>query len=113
MAGLDDIRDVSRSKVHAQFALSAIVTARDGSPVGNAQVRLHLADSRPFGDLDREGFGLMIEGKIQLVFDLEELEPQEGYVVDFGRGRVYQVEGVIDMKDRTRYVRCSAVEKKA
>ena len=31
-------------------------------------------------------------------------------VVDFGRGRVYQIDHIIDTKQRTRYPRCVASE---
>lgn len=112
MAGnLDTIRDRSRSAVHARFALPAIVKDREGLTVGNAGVRLHLADSRAFADLDREGFAFSLEGKTLLVFDAEEMEPFKGFVVDFGRGRVYTIEHVQDTKTHNRYLRCIAVEK--
>ena len=112
MAGnLDNIRDKSRALVHAQFALPAIVSLPDGSPVGNAQVRLHLADSRPFADLDREGYAFNVEGKTMLVFDTEDFMPAEKQVVNFSRGRVYYIEHIVDNLDRTRYPRCVATEK--
>jgi hypothetical protein len=112
MAGnLDQIRDASRAAVHAQFALLAIIRDSEGLAIGEAHVRLHLADSRPFGDLDREGFVFAVEGKNMLVFDQQEWVPQDNQVVDFGRGRVYLIEHVQDEKTRTRYPRCVAVEK--
>ena len=47
MAGnLDDIRDQSRAAIHAKFALPAVISSSEGSAIGNAHVRLHLADSR-------------------------------------------------------------------
>lgn len=111
MAGnLDTHRDASRAAVHAQFALPAIVYTLEGALVGNAKVRLHLADSRAFGDLDREGYAFAIEGKTLLVFDSEEFKPGDGLKVDFGRGRVYAIDHVIDKTDRTRYPRCIASE---
>ena len=111
MAGnLDEIRDTARAAVHAQFALPAVVSDSEGSPIGAAGVRLHNTDSRAFGDLDREGFAFSLEGKTLLVFDSLEWEPAEKQIVDFGRGRVYQIEHVIDTKQRVRYPRCIATE---
>lgn len=112
MAGnLDAIRDTARAAVHAQFALPAIIYNFEGVALGPAHVRLHLADSRPFGDLDREGFAFSIEGKTLLVFDQNEWAPSDTQIVDFGRNRVYQIEHVMDEKSRTRYARCVAVER--
>ena len=111
MAGnLDEIRDASRAAVHAQFALPAVIADSEGSPIGAAAVRLHNTDSRAFGDLDREGFAFSIEGKTLLVFDSLEWGPADNQIVDFGRGRVYQIDHVIDEKQRTRYPRCVASE---
>ena len=111
MAGsLDDIRDKSRAAIHARFALPAVISSSGGSAIGTAGVRLHRADSRAFGDLDREGFAFEVEGKNVLVFDRDEWEPQHQQIVDFGRGRVYQIDHVIDEKKRTRYPRCVASE---
>ena len=111
MAGnLDEIRDASRAAVHAQFALPAVIADSEGSPIGAAAVRLHNTDSRAFGDLDREGFAFSVEGKNLLVFDALEWQPAYQQVVDFGRGRVYQIDHVIDEKQRTRYPRCVASE---
>lgn len=111
MAGnLDDIRDAARAAVHAKFALPAIIASSDRSPIGTAHVRLHNDDSRAFGDLDREGFALSVEGKTILVFDKLEWTPVYQQVVDFGRGRVYQIDHIIDTKQRTRYPRCVASE---
>ena len=111
MAGnLDEIRDASRAAVHAQFALQAVIANSEGSPIGAAAVRLHNTDSRAFGDLDREGFAFSIEGKTLLVFDSLEWEPMDNQIVDFGRGRIYQIEHVIDTKQRVRYPRCIATE---
>ncbi len=111
MAGnLDDIRDQSRAAIHAKFALPATISASGGSAIGTAHVRLHLADSRAFGDLDREGFAFSVEGKTLLVFDAEEWGPAYQQIVDFGRGRVYQIDHVIDEKRRSRYPRCVASE---
>lgn len=113
MAGnLDRIRDASRAAVHAQFALPAVVLSRDGSAIAAAQVRLHNSDSRAFGDLDREGFAVTLEGKTLLVFDADEHSPVANQIVDFGRGRVYNIEEIIDDKRRTRYQRCLATETK-
>lgn len=111
MAGnLDDIRDAARAAVHAKFALPAVIASSERSPIGIAHVRLHNDDSRAFGDLDREGFAFSVEGKTILVFDKLEWEPVYQQVVDFGRGRVYQIDHIIDTKQRTRYPRCVASE---
>lgn len=111
MAGnLDDIRDGSRAAVHAKFALPAVISS-DGSTIGEAHVRLHSADSRAFGDLDREGFAFSVEDKHLLIFDLDEFTPERKHVVDFGRGRVFTIDHIIDNKARSRYARCVASEK--
>ncbi len=111
MAGtLDDIRDRSRAAIHAKFALPAIISDSEGSAIGPAHVRLHQADSRAFGDLDREGFALTVEGKNLLVFDTSEWVPKYRQRVDFGRGRVYVIDHVMDEVTRTRYPRCIASE---
>lgn len=111
MAGnLDEIRDAARAAVHAKFALPATVADSEGSTIGTAHVRLHNDDSRAFGDLDREGFALSVEGKTILVFDSLEWEPEYQQIVDFGRGRVYQIDHIIDNKQRVRYPRCVASE---
>lgn len=111
MAGnLDNIRDAARAAVHAKFALPAVIAAPDRSPIGTAHVRLHSDDGRAFGDLDREGFAVSVEGKTVLIFDALEWVPMYQQVVDFGRGRVYQIDHVIDTKQRTRYPRCVASE---
>lgn len=110
MAGnLDDIRDGSRAAIHAKFALPAVVSS-GGSTIGPAHVRLHSADSRAFGDLDREGYAFSVEGKHILVFDTEEFVPQYKQQVDIGRGRVYVIDHIFDNKDRNRYVRCVVSE---
>lgn len=110
MAGnLDDIRDQSRAAIHAKFALPAIVS-REGIEIGNVHARLYNADSRAFGDLDREGYAFSLEGKNVIVFDTQEWTPAEQQVVDFGRGRIYVIDTVIDNLDRVRYPRCIASE---
>lgn len=113
MAGnLDEIRDSSRAAVHEQFMLPVIVYGSEGSPLSEVHARLHAADSRPFGDLDREGYAFEIEGKNIAVFDEVEWAPQEGQILDFGRGRIYHIDHVIDNKIRTRYQRCILTEAK-
>lgn len=110
MAGnLDTIRDDARAKVHAQFALSAVIRNQEGSAIGTASVRLHRADGRAFGDLDREGYAFQIEGKIMLVFDSVEHNPARAQVVDFGRGRVFSIDAVL-REAGERYVRCTVTE---
>ena len=109
MAGLDEIRDASRAAIHAKFALPAIVSV-EGVAVGNAGVRLYNTDSRAFGDLDREGYAFLLEGKTMLVFDTQEWVPDNTQTIDFGRGRVYRIENVIDDLSRVRYARCVVAE---
>ena len=93
MAGsLDDIRDQSRAAIHAKFALPAIISNSEGSAIGTAGVRLHRADSRAFGDLDREGFAFSVEGKNLLVFDAH-FRPEE-YAAHAGWGHSTWADGV-------------------
>lgn len=111
MAGLDEIRDSSRAAIHAKFALPAIISI-EGVAVGAAGVRLYNTESRSFGDLDREGYAFSLEGKNVLVFDVQEWVPDDTQDVDFGRGRVYHIDNVIDDLKRVRYARCVASEVK-
>lgn len=112
MAGnLDNIRDQSRASVHAQFALPAIIRDQTGEAIGTASVRLHRANSRPFGDLDREGFAFTIEDRIVVIFDSVEHMPARNQVVDFGRGRVFNIDAVTP-NNGDRYVNCIVTESK-
>lgn len=110
MAGnLDVIRDAARLAIHRQFALPAIVLSAGGSAIGEAHVRLHSADSRAFGDLDREGYAFSLEGKTVLVFDTQEFQPAKNQKVNLGRGRFFNIEHRMPGKGE-RFVRCIAVE---
>lgn len=96
---LDDIRDASRASVHAQFAIPAVVTPVDESlPQVPVTARLHRDLKKPFGDLDREGFAMVIEQHNQVVFDVREWQtthstwrPKRGDAIDFGRGRTFEL----------------------
>lgn len=88
---LDDIRDASRAAVHAMFSLPAVVSSPDGVTQVPITARLHRDLRKPFGDLDREGFALVIEQYNQVIIDREEWEPQSGWKIDFGRGRVFRL----------------------
>lgn len=89
--GLDAIRDKARAAVHSQFALPATVTSPEGTTQLQVTARLHLQSRKPFGDLDREGFAMVMESHNEVIFDTEEWDPVRNWVIDFGRGRVYVV----------------------
>jgi hypothetical protein len=109
--GLDEIRDASRALVHEQFSLPAVATSPDGSvEVPGLRVRMHRDLKKAFGDLDREGFAMVIEEYNQLIFDREEWEPVRGYVIDFGRERKFEMDHALDDKGQ-RYVRWQVVFK--
>lgn len=107
---LDDIRDASRAAVHSQFALPAVATSPDGiTTVAGLTIRLHRDIRKPFGDLDREGFALMIESHNQVIVDTEEWVPMWNWILDFGRGRVFVIVNV-EQFNGERYVRCNVTE---
>lgn len=107
---LDEIRDASRAAVHSQFALPAVATSPDGlTTVPGLTIRLHRDIRKPFGDLDREGFALMIESHNQVIVDTEEWMPAWNWVLDFGRDRVFQIVNVEKLKGE-RYLRCTVTE---
>lgn len=66
--------------------------------------RLHRNVRKPIGDLDREGFALVIEQGNGIIIDRQEWEPAENWVIDFGRDRVFNLDTIDDDKGE-RYVR--------
>lgn len=86
---LDTIRNASRAAIHAQMALAATARSPDGSVEVPVVARLHLDSTRPFGDLDREGFMLQVEMYSQVIIDRQEWEPERNWILDFGQGRVF------------------------
>ena len=112
MAGnLDDIRDQSRAAIHAKFALPAVISDSGGSAIGTAHVRLHLADSRAFGDLDREGFAQVIEDVNRMIFLTAEAKPERKGVVEMDDGRQYVIDTVQPSLDGLT-VSCDVASKK-
>lgn len=87
--GLDEIRDAARAAIHGQFSLPAVVRSPDGLSEIAVVARLHRDLKKPFGDLDREGFALVIEQFNQVIFDREEWDPKKNWIVDFGRERKF------------------------
>lgn len=106
---LDDIRDASRAAVHAEFALPAVATSPDGAQSIAINARLHREIKKPFGDLDREGFALMIESYNQIIIDTVEWVPKKNWKIDFGRGRVVNIDN-IDIVRGERYTKCQVSE---
>lgn len=107
--GLEEIRDQARAQVHGFFALPAMVfppTGGSGIPV---TARLHRNTRKPFGDLDREGFAMVIEMSNAAIFDTAEWTPQPNWQVDFGRGRRFTVLNP-ELEAGERYVRVTLVE---
>lgn len=102
--GLDEIRDRARAQVHAQFALPAVVRSPDGLSQVSLRARLHRNVRKPIGDLDREGFALVIEQANGIIVDREEWEPVKHWVIDFGRDRVFTIDTIEGDKGE-RYVR--------
>lgn len=104
--GLDEIRDAARAAIHGQFSLPAVVRSADGLSEIPCVVRLHRNVRKPIGDLDREGFALVIEMSNIVIFDREEWDPigDAGWTVDFGRDRKFEI-GTVHDDDGERYPR--------
>lgn len=102
--GLDEIRDRARAQVHAHFAIPAVVRSPDGLSEVPVHARLHRNVRKPIGDLDREGFALVIEQSNGVIFDRLEWEPKKHWIIDFGRDRVFSLDTLDDDKGE-RYVR--------
>ena len=102
--GLDEIRDRARAQIHEQFSLPAVVRSPDGRVEVPVNARMHLNIRKPFGDLDREGFAMVIEEASGIVIDRQEWEPQRGWSIDFGRDRVFTLDVSGDTKAE-RYAR--------
>lgn len=92
MAGWSELRAQARATVHETFALAGSYLPPGGAgPALFVWVRWHNGAIR-HGDLDREGYGQVMEGTHRLVFDTSQVEPErnarvtvEGadYYVDF------------------------------
>jgi hypothetical protein len=109
---LDEIRDQARSLIHEAFTVPATVTSPDGlTVVPNISARLHRDLRKPFGDLDREGFAMVLEFTNQVIFDRTEWEPVKRWSVDFGRGRVFVIDNIIS-ESSERYVKTEVSEKR-
>ena len=109
--GLEEIRDRARAQIHDHFTVAAVVRSPDGSVAVNVGARLHIDSKKPFGDLDREGFAIVIEEYNQVIFDRLQWEPVKGWNVDFGRGRIYTLTNSLNAKS-ARYAKYEMVEKK-
>lgn len=105
--GLDAIRDKSRQTIHGAFSLSASAISPDNlKRFDNLNIRLHRDLKKPFGDLDREGFALVIEYWNQVIIDRTEWEPQRNWVLDFGRGRVFRIKEIVSESEE-KFVKCN------
>jgi ribulose bisphosphate carboxylase small subunit len=109
---LDEIRDQARASIHEAFTVPATVRSPDGlTEVTDIGARLHRDLRKPFGDLDREGFALVMEFTNQVIFDRQQWEPVKNWTVDFGRGRVFNIDNIIS-ESSERYVRTEVSEKR-
>lgn len=92
---LDDIRDAARAVIHGEFALPATIRNADESSeiMTEVPIRFHRDARRPFGDLDREGFALVIDTYNIVIIDRTNWPiPLRKYVLDFGRNRKVRLE---------------------
>ena len=106
----DELRDRTRATVHDFFSLPAVARSPDGgTTLENINVRLHRNLRKPFGDLDREGFALVMEMHNQVIVDRTEWYPLKNWTLDFGRGRVFNIDN-IDPESEERFVRCVVTE---
>lgn len=98
----------ARLAVHRQFAVSATYTAPGvgASPV-QADVRLHTRIAR-FGDLDREGYGQVVEDINRVHFLQEQVTPATRGVIEFEDGRKYRVE-IVEPPTDDLIVSCDVV----
>lgn len=107
---LDAIRDQARATVHAGFALDAVARSHDGAlVVPDLRIRLHRDVKKPFGDLDREGFALLMESHNEIIVDTDQWVPKRHWHVDFGRGRVVNIDVVVAVAGE-RYWKCMVSE---
>lgn len=102
---LDDIRDSARAQVHAEFALPAVALSDDGLQTVAINARLHRDIKKAFGDLESEGFALMVESHNEIIVDTREWVPRRMWTVDFGRGRVVFIDTVVTVHG-DRYWKC-------
>jgi hypothetical protein len=114
MGNWNEVRKRARAVVHDAFSLPALFSSKDGSVIdAPVNVRLHNKLER-FGDLDREGYARVIENVNQIVFDSEEVAPQEGTLtfsfVD-EPALVYRVVNVLEAPDGSRFVPTEVVRK--
>jgi hypothetical protein len=106
----DELRDRTRATVHDYFSLPAVARSPDGgTTLENVNIRLHRNLRKPFGDLDREGFALVMEMHNQVIVDRTEWYPLKNWTLDFGRGRVFNIDN-IDQESEERFVRCVVTE---
>ena len=98
----------ARLAVHRQFAVSATYTAPGvgASPV-QVEVRLHNRIAR-FGDLDREGYGQVVEDINRIHFLQCEVTPATRGVIEFEDGRKFRIEIVEPPTDNV-IVSCDVV----
>lgn len=109
--GLDQIRDAARAAVHDQFTVPATVRSPDGLvEIPDIGARLHRDLKKPFGDLDREGFALVMEYMNQVIFDRVQWPGvAKNWEVDFGRGRVFTIVNIVS-ESSERYVKTEVTE---
>lgn len=107
--GLEEIRDKARADIHGHFAIPATVTLPGTSNTVTVTARLHRNLRKPFGDLDREGFALVIEQYNQVIFDKFEWTPVDKAIIDFGRERVFRLSDTLSDRADDRYVKMEMV----
>lgn len=106
----EEAREATRAIVHDFFSLSAVPRSHDGSTILPAiNVRLHRNLRKPFGDLDREGFALVMELQNQVIIDREEWFPLRNWLLDFGKHGQFNIDVVNDEAEE-RFVPCVVSE---
>ena len=78
--------------IHRHFAVPALYTAPDASPV-RVHVRHHTRVVQ-YGDLDREGYAQVVQDVNQIIFLTCEADPVKRGVVEFDDGSQYIIDTV-------------------
>lgn len=109
--GWADIKRQARLRVHAQFAVSATYSAPNSADPIPCNVRLHTKIAQ-FGDLDREGFGQVVEDINRVIFLQSEVTPVRKGLVTLYSGHQFTIDIIEPRTDDTVWV-CEVKPKNA
>lgn len=104
-----DLKRDAKQSVHDCFAVPALYTAPNASPVA-VHVRHHTRVVQ-YGDLDREGYAQVVQDVNQIIFLSCEADPVKRGVVEFEDGSQYIIDTVQPSLDGLT-VTCDVAQKK-